>query len=452
MKGAVLVSLIGLTGAFASAQSLEVRLEGCPEVSLLHAHRVHPITGHRMWVDVAVVNEGTASFDLAARDGEAWALESPPWMWELTTRENEPDRAVLTCPSGVPMRLRKVYGSVAWEAADGGASDHPQPALEAIQDAHFQEVRDLEYDLLSATGAVGQRASLVEDSVWDGANRRMAERFAAVESESPWVQDAVLRERVSWAVATGQPDSVLFALVADYLKETPRHACDLLNSPHFVDAAEAALQLWWEGLDGAELEAALASGDDPEMGAVGNIEILRPWAWWVLAQAQPRSRLVARAFAQGLAPDCFLEAHRALVVPPVPVPPEHWTTRSGELESIRDFCEGQRTVLLVVKDGSTAALRERQLFAAMAESNPRRDVEFVVVSIDGTEAGWKAVQADRASRHENVRWMGNDPRALESWNISTVPQVVVLGPDGDALGRQRLPSEGLAADIERWPR
>jgi len=41
---------------------------------------------------------------------------------------------------------------------------------------------------------------------------------------------------------------------------------------------------------------------------------------------------------------------------------------------------------------------------------------------------------------------------MEAWSISSVPQIVVLGPDGDALSRQRLPSEGLAADIERWPR
>lgn len=452
MKGTVLALLIGLTGAFASAQSLEVRLDGCPDVSLLHAHRVDPITGHRMWVDLAVVEDGSASFDVAVRDGEVWALESPPWMWELTTRRNERDRAVLSCPSGVPMRLRKVYGSVTWEDAAGGASDHPQPAIEAIKDAHFQELRTMEYDLLSATGAVGQRAQLDEDSVWEGANRRMEERFASVQSESLWVRDAVFRERVSWAVATGQPDSLLFALVAEHLAATPRHACELLTSPNFVDAVEIALQLWWEDLDEAELEAALVSGEVPEMGAVGKFEALRPWAWWVLAQAQPRSRIVARALAQGVAPDCFLESHRELIVPPVPVPPEQWTTRSGELESIRDFCEGRRTVLLVVKDGSTAALRERQLFAQMAESNSRRDVEFVVVSIDGTEAGWKAVQASRASRHESIRWVGNDPRALEAWNISTVPQVVVLGPDGDALARQRLPSEGLAADIERWPR
>jgi hypothetical protein len=452
MKGAVLVPLIGLAVATVSAQTLEVRLEGCPNVSLLHAHRVHPVSGHRMWFNVALVDDGEAAFELNPREGEVWVMESPPWMWELTTRENERNRAVLTCPSDVPMRMRKVFGSVAWEALDGGVSDHPQPVIEAIQDAHFQELRALEYDLLSATGAVGQRASLVEDTVWHGANRRMAEKFAAVQSEAPWAQDAVLRERVRWAVATGQPDSMLFAMLAEYLDETPRQTCELLASHNWVDAVEIALQLWWQDLDGTELEAALAAGEVPDLGPIGKFEALRPWAWWVLAQSQPRSRLVARALAQGGAPDCILEAHRQLIVPPVSVPPEHWTTRSGELESIQEFCEGRRTVLLVVKAGSTAALRERQLFAQIAESNPRRDVEFVVVSIDGTEAGWKAVQADRASRQENVRWVGNDPRALETWNISTVPQVVVLGPDGDALPRQRLPSEGLATDIERWPR
>ena len=452
MRGFAVAWGLGLVAASVSAQSLEVRLEGCPEVSLLHAHRVHPITGERQWVDVSLVDEGAAAFDLVTAEGEAWALESPPWMWELTTRQHERDRAVLTCPTGVPMRLRKVFGPVAWESAEGGESDHPQPALDAIQDAHFEELRKLEYDLLSATGAVGQRAALVEDSMWEAANRRMADAFASVESDAPWVQDALLRERMSWAEATGATDSMLHAILLTHLGQTPRPACDLLASPSFVDAAEIALQHWWEGLDEADLEAAIQAGEAIDMGPVGLSEALRPWAWWVLAQAQPRSRLVTRFFAQGNLPDCFLEALRELIVPAPPVPPQHWTTRSGELESIRDFCEGRRTVLLIVKDGSTAALRERQLFAQLAERNSRRDVNFVVVSIDGTEAGWNAVQADRASRQENVRWLGNDPRAMEAWSISSVPQIVVLGPDGDALSRQRLPSEGLAADIERWPR
>jgi len=452
MRGFAVALGLGLVAASVSAQSLEVRLEGCPEVSLLHAHRVHPITGERQWVDVALVDEGAAAFDLVTAEGEAWALESPPWMWELTTRQRERDRTVLTCPTGVPMRLRKVFGPVAWESAEGGESDHPQPVLDAIQDAHFEELRKLEYDLLSATGAVGQRAALVEDSMWEAANRRMADAFASVESDAPWVQDALLRERMSWAEATGATDSMLHAILLTHLGQTPRPACDLLASPSFVDAAEIALQHWWEGLDEADLEAAIQAGEAIDMGPVGLSEALRPWAWWVLAQAQPRSRLVTRFFAQGNLPDCFLEALRELIVPAPPVPPQHWNTRSGELESIRDFCEGRRTVLLIVKDGSAAALRERQLFAQLAERNSRRDVNFVVVSIDGTEAGWNAVQADRASRQENVRWLGNDPRAMEAWSISSVPQIVVLGPDGDALSRQRLPSEGLAADIERWPR
>lgn len=450
MRGFAVAWGLGLVSASVSAQSLEVRLEGCPEVSLLHAHRVHPITGERQWVDVALVDEGAAAFDLVTAEGEAWALESPPWMWELTTRQRERDRAVLTCPTGVPMRLRKVFGPVAWESAEGGESDHPQPALDAIQDAHFEELRKLEYDLLSATGAVGQRAALVEDSMWQAANRRMADAFASVESDAPWVQDALLRERMSWAEATGATDSMLHAILLEHLGQTARPDCALLTSPSFVDATQIALQNWWEDLDEAALVAAIEEGEAIDMGFLS--EALRPWAWWVLAEAQPRSRLVTRAFAQGNLPDCFLEALRELIVPAPPVPPQHWTTRSGELESIRDFCEGRRTVLLIVKDGSTAALRERQLFAQLAERNSRRDVNFVVVSIDGTEAGWNAVQADRASRQENVRWLGNDPRALEAWSISSVPQIVVLGPDGDALSRQRLPSEGLAADIERWPR
>ena len=446
--GLLCLCALDLTG-----QTLQVRLDSCPTTGLLHAHRVHPITGHLHCAEVGLVEGRAAEFATPVEEGEVWLLESPPWAWQLTTRAGEPDRAVLTCPSDVPLRLRKVYGTVAWERRDGSPSDHPEPAIEALQVADYQELRELEYDLLSATGAVGQRASLVEDSVWEAATERMEAHFDALNAPSEWVEDAVLRERLRWAVATGASDSLLRAIFLEALSQTPRHPCELLASPAFVSSAELALQLWWEPLDATELEEAVKAGTADElMGPVGASEALRTWAWWVLARAYPQSRLVTRAFANWSGPDCFLQALRELIVPHVPVPPVAWTTRSGELENIQEFCAGKRTVLLIVKDGSAIALRERALFGQLAESNRRKDVQFVVVSIDGTQGGWDGVQADRSSRSESVRWMGNDPRALEAWQISTVPQVVVLGPDGDVLPmRHRLPSEGLGADMERWP-
>lgn len=453
MRGLVAL-VLGIASVSGAAQSLRVRLDSCPGVALLHAQREDPVTGALHWVDVAAVDGGEAALPISPAEGDTWVLESPPWTWKLTTRQAEPDVAILKCPAGLPMRLRKVHGQVAWEQPDGSPSQHPQQAIEALQVASLEEIQGLEYDFLSATGAVGQRGVLSSDSVWEAAHARMEERFAAMQPDAPWVADVVLRERVQWALATGAPDSTLHRLLVNHLSENQRHPCELLASPAFTSAVELALQLWWEDLDAEALEAAVVAGNPaPAMGDVGEVDALLPWAWWVLARAHPQSRLVTRAFASGVCPDCFVEALRTLIVPHVPVPPDAWTTRSGELESIPDACAGKRTVLLVVKAGSASALRERLVFAQLAEANRRRDVQFITVSIDATAAAWEAVQSDRPSRSEQIRWVGNDPRALEAWSVGTVPLVVVLGPDGDPLpGRYRLPSEGLGAEIDGWPR
>ena len=197
---------------------------------MLHAQREDPVTGALHSVDVAAVEGGEAVLPISPAEGDTWVLESPPWTWKLTTRQAEPDVAILKCPAGLPMRLRKVHGQVSWEQPDGSPSQHPQQAIEALQVACLEEIQGLEYDLLSATGAVGQRAALSSDSVWEAAHARMEERFAAMQPGAPWVTDAVVRERVQWALATGAPDPTLHRLLRCCL-ERPRKTPTLCLMP-----------------------------------------------------------------------------------------------------------------------------------------------------------------------------------------------------------------------------
>lgn len=453
MRG--LVALLVALPCAALGQSLQVRLEGCPEIGTLHLERVDAVTGQVRWVDAALVEAGRAAFAAGTQAGERWMVEAPPYSWAVTTRADEPAVAVCHCPSEMPMRLRNVYGAVSWEATDGQAVAHPMGVLDTLGLAALNEFQELEYDLMSATGAVGTR-SFVSDSVWAAAEGRMAARFAAAEERltEPWARDALLRERMNWAVTTGASDAELRATFGAYLEADGRHPNEQFMSKALRDAAALAWTNWWEEADTEALSTALKSRDpDAVLAAMGPAADAADWAWWVWARMQPAHPFVTRAFAMWTGPSAFVEGVGQILRPLPPVPPEGWTTRSGDLERLPEVCRGMRSVLLLVKDGSTAAQRERALFAQLAESNKRRDVQFFVVSLDPTESAWQSTQAARASRSEQLRWIGADPRALEAWSISTVPTTVILGPDGDPFpGRQPLPSEGLGATIERWPR
>lgn len=453
MRGLVAV-LLGLP-FWAAGQSLQVRLEGCPSIGTLHLERVDAVTGQVRWVDAALVEAGRAAFALEPRAGERWVVEAPPYSWGLTTRAGESAVAVCQCPSEAPMRLRNVYGSVSWETPEGDAVDHPMGLLDSLALAALNEFQELEYDLMSATGAVGSR-SFVSDSVWTEADGRMAARFDAAEVRliEPWMRDALLRERMNWAVTTGASDAELRATFGAYLAADGRHPNEQFMSKALRDAAALAWANWWEEVDDEALGAALKSRDAQAVQAsMGPAAAAADWAWWVWARMQPTHPFVTRAFAMWTGPSAFVEGVGQIQRPLPAVQPEGWTTRSGDLERLPEVCRGMRSVLLLVKDGSTAAQRERALFAQLAESNKRRDVQFFVVSLDPNESAWQSTQAARASRSEQLRWIGADPRALEAWSISTVPTTVILDPDGDPLpGRQLLPSEGLGATIERWPR
>ncbi len=441
------------------AQGIQVRLDSCGEVGLLHAHRVNPITGYPEWANVTQVVQEEAFFDVEPLGGERWLLESPPWSWVLTTRLNEQDVAVLTCPKQVPMRLRNVMGSVRWEDEKGMPSNHPHAVIQELELAIYREGKALEFDLLSASGAIGRRSELVLDSIWSVADRAMQEMLSNAEEamEDPWALDAVRLQDLRWLQMTGAADSTLQRRFTVWMRTELRSTEELIRSPYFVQCANLAWSGWWKSLDQEALLEAVVDQDEEfisnALGAAGVSPEIEEWAWWIWALVQPNHPLVSAVFQQWTGSDFMVLGLVELIRPSPVIAPEAWTTRSGGLEPIASAGNGKHLVLLIVKNGSVAALRERALFGTLAEANRRRDVEFLVVSIDGSQDAWNQTMADRTVRGEQIRWVGNDPRAMEAWGISTVPFVVVLGPDGDVIpGVRRLPSEGLGADIERWPR
>jgi hypothetical protein len=109
-------------------------------------------------------------------------------------------------------------------------------------------------------------------------------------------------------------------------------------------------------------------------------------------------------------------------------------------------------VALVIRGASSAAEAERELFNRLAEqfADRRRDVKFVVLSVDGRTEDWESTLNGRTSRKEQTRWLGAVPEVWESLGVVTVPMVVAIDPEGRLSGEVRaLPSRGLARELER---
>ena len=127
-----------------------------------------------------------------------------------------------------------------------------------------------------------------------------------------------------------------------------------------------------------------------------------------------------------------------------------WTLPNGDLQSYTDFCPDAWKVMLVVRDGSGAALREREIFSEIMGNGLFSNICFLVLSVDVSEVGWHASLAKRRSIDEKLVWLGNSPRNYEALGISAIPQIVALGPNGELSTNIRsLPSQGLASELER---
>ena len=104
--------------------------------------------------------------------------------------------------------------------------------------------------------------------------------------------------------------------------------------------------------------------------------------------------------------------------------------------------------MLLVKNGSATARREREMFNQIAESMERRDVCWVVLSLDVDEDEWRETLSGRRTLDETLGWVGNSPRVMEQLGAVVIPQIIVLDEEGKLSGRDvPLPSLGLEARL-----
>ena len=78
----------------------------------------------------------------------------------------------------------------------------------------------------------------------------------------------------------------------------------------------------------------------------------------------------------------------------------------------------------------------------------RRDVCWVVLSLDENEELWRETLSARRTLDETIGWVGNSPQIMERLGLSVIPQVLVLDQDGRvAVDNTPLPSQGLGAHL-----
>ena len=113
--------------------------------------------------------------------------------------------------------------------------------------------------------------------------------------------------------------------------------------------------------------------------------------------------------------------------------------------------EGDWRIWLITRSGSAAGTREWSILRSWMANQAPKDVSWGVLSVDANEEGWSSTLAQREQIRERIRWVGRDPSWWDRLDVSRVPQVVVVRPDGEIhTHHASLPSEGLFAELKRW--
>jgi hypothetical protein len=362
-----------------------------------------------------------------------YQVEAPPFVWDVRMIDGELAIPVLSVPERPAMRMRGVPGTVAW----------PTGHLWSELDARSRELlafRDaMDYASWLLSGAVSGGASLVDSLALDSARAAVTRVFdqldvlAHLANSDDRTKDWLLASELLWMQHAGIAPELLLVKLAD--RCGARTSQDLATSPGWVDAVVTAFAR--QGRDSLAFHPCLES-----------------WACFAHAASNP-SRQPDR---QGNA--CSLDGEPAIAAllervffeqnrkrHPEQLESLRWTLPNGDLEK---WEAGRWAVFLVLRSGSATADRERTLFEAQRQASKRRDVDWVILSVDPSAADWERTMNGRASTSETTRWIGMNPERMEELGIYAVPQIVVVDPEGSLVQEKSvLPSEGLDALLAR---
>lgn len=455
--------LLGLLAGFAPSWTLAQTVvrgtiqddSGIP--SLIHVKHVdYPALQLGTWESEILVDEsGQFEWTLSEdREEGLYELVAPPWSWMVWVRAEETAVLHLAPGSSTARRLVGSPGRSYWEGV------HPTQWMDSLVGFQIQanQLRAEALVLRSSGVSLLKRDSLRELS------NRLDEEFetrwskAVSACEGEWACDFAWQIRLNEAVSSGRPSCELDSLwLESSMGQAERTWESRLASPGAYSGWRAVYGSWWqerqvdweklnEAVFAANLDS-LASGMGGRWAEVSREEMA---AAWLDKGFEAPDALVRSVWETFRFPSAFsvaydaLRAQRRVGRHGWTVGDMAWTLPNGELGSIREQCQQPWTVILALKNGSGLATREREMFTSVAENMDRRDVCWVVLSLDDDEADWRRTLSGRRTLDETLGWVGNSPRAMETLGLAVVPQVVVLDEDGRLVGRNiPLPSQGL---------
>lgn len=431
--------------------------------SLIHVKRVtYPGLQLAVWEGEILV-DSAGRFDWSVGPLEAptlFELVAPPWSWMVLIRPNESAQLRLAPAQRVPQRLLGSPGRSTW------IGEHPTHRLDSLMST-VSRSNDLRAESLvlrtSGVGLVGRDSltalsETLEATFMDQWNAALALSDSETERHILWhirlieaANAGTSRVRLDslWKLSNFAPleqdwEALLTSLGGfaswqlvhgtwwedsdvNWLKMS--EALFLANR----DSMAAAMGPTWEHADAAELGAAwlhkaLIAPDAFTKSVWETIPFPRPFfvAYEALTLDRQRGR------AGGLVGDL------------------PWTLPNGELGSIREQCRQPWVVILAVKNGSSIARREREVYNQVAESMNRRDVCWVVLSLDENEDDWRETLSARRTLEETIGWVGNSPQVMEQLGLTVIPQVILLNEDNTIVrGEMPLPGMGLQQVLER---
>lgn len=459
---AIAVWVVALVSTPSCAQSTivgTINLEGGPP-SIIHVKRIEfPAMQLGTWQEEILVDEeGGFRWDPPAGEG-LFELVAPPWSWIILVRPEESGSLQLSAAATTARRLLGSPGSSNWSGV------HPTQWMDTLVGIQRRANRlRAEFLVLRRSGVdVQRRDSLTQlnaaleaafESHWDRAVDRCA---------SEWECDLAWQIKLNEAVGSGLSQAVLDSLWNVSSMGNPNRTwASRLASPGAYSGWLAVHGSWWleRQVDWKKLnEAVFLANLDSLASAMGGRwkhadldEMAAAWLDKAMEQPDALVRSVWETFAF---PKPLVTAYEALrdfrkigrnghAVGELP-----WTLPNGELGSIAEQCQQPWIVILALKNGSGLAAREREVFSKIADNLDRRDVCWVVLSLDENEKSWRETLSGRRTLDETVGWVGNNPRVMESLGLAVVPQVIVLDEDGKIVGRDiPLPSKGLNGRLQ----
>ena len=409
------------------------------------------MVGNRTLLDVLVISsEGEFSFQRPSKSTRVYEFEAPPWSWKVLVRPDgmEVDTLTLLRPSKGPSRIRGVMAKSNW------GSDHPSLKYDSLRMFVAELDALVMYDRMALSGAVGSGGSLTDLNFTDSIDIIFEDACSKLLSDihfinTPHYRDLVFALRMQWKRDSGFSSEMLRKVwQKETQADTTRTLLEKVQSPGWCsswieinnnwynEVAEASDLVSWINTNSSDsIALSLGCTLDEVAVAMWWWEISEPNSiaslWWSNNSDTPISSL--RSFN---GPNKWSSLELLSQV---------WTTPSLDVVSV-DELYGKWSVVLVVKSGSSASMREWSAFRAIESSllSSHKDIQFVVLSVDGTQLEWDVLVNSRNSSSDIIRWVGADTRWLDGLSIVSTPQVIILTPNLEVHSfSNRLPSQGL---------